>query len=72
MTVRDKLVTVFEPQGVTIVLVLEESHLLLNTWPEHNVLQVELFSCKDIDRPALYKIIKDGFKAERIYFYNLE
>jgi len=35
----------FEPQGVTGLLVLAESHLALHTWPEHDFVTAEIFAC---------------------------
>lgn len=35
----------FEPQGYSIVLILEESHLSLHTWPENGYVSIDLFSC---------------------------
>ena len=35
----------FEPQGVTGVVVIEESHLSIHTWPEHGYAAVDFFTC---------------------------
>ena len=35
----------YRPQGITVVLILKESHLVLHTWPEHDAAVLELFSC---------------------------
>lgn len=72
MTIKDKVVSKYEPQGVTVALVLQESHLLANSWPENGVLQVELFSCKGIDPSGLEKIACDIFGAKRTYLYSME
>lgn len=72
MTVKDKVVSKYEPQGVTVALVLQESHLLANSWPENGVLQVELFSCKGIDPAGLENIARSVFGAERTYLYSME
>jgi S-adenosylmethionine decarboxylase len=38
------------PNGaVTLVLILAESHLSIHTWPEENLIAVDLFSCGAID-----------------------
>jgi S-adenosylmethionine decarboxylase len=38
------------PNGaVTLVLILAESHLSIHTWPEENLIAVDLFSCGSID-----------------------
>ena len=38
----------FAPHGVTGVLLLEESHLSIHTWPEKEYMAIDLFSCKEI------------------------
>mmetsp|Transcript_17841 Transcript_17841/g.42249 ORF Transcript_17841/g.42249 Transcript_17841/m.42249 type:complete len:252 (-) Transcript_17841:50-805(-) len=35
----------FEPQGVTGMLILSESHLSVHTWPELGYAAIDLFSC---------------------------
>lgn len=35
----------FMPEGYTAVLMLEESHLSIHTWPEHNYASIDLYSC---------------------------
>ncbi len=43
----------FQPYGVSGVVVIEESHYTIHTWPEHNYAAVDLFYCDpsvDVDR----------------------
>ncbi|GAB3173060.1 hypothetical protein GCM10027059_43400 [Myceligenerans halotolerans] len=43
----------FVPHGVTVVLVLAESHMTVSTWPEYRMAQMDLVSCRattDLDR----------------------
>ncbi len=35
----------FNPQGVSGVVVIAESHLTIHTWPEHNYAAVDIFTC---------------------------
>ena len=35
----------FDPEGVSGVLVISESHLAVHTWPEHGYAAVDLFTC---------------------------
>jgi S-adenosylmethionine decarboxylase len=39
---------VFPNGAVTLVLILAESHLAIHTWPEENLIAVDLFSCGSI------------------------
>ena len=35
----------FEPQGVTAIALLAESHVSIHTWPESNYSAVDIFTC---------------------------
>lgn len=70
--VKDRVVSKYEPQGVTVALVLQESHILANSWPENGTLQVELFSCRGIDPAEMERIAKEVFGARRTYLYSMK
>ncbi|MAI42013.1 MAG: S-adenosylmethionine decarboxylase family protein [Candidatus Azotimanducaceae bacterium] len=72
LSVREKCISKYEPQGITIALILEESHLMVNTWPEHRVLQIEVFACTDINQKELESIATKTFGAKRVYVYKYE
>ena len=38
---------IFKPQGVTICILLEESHISIHTWPEKGKCAIDLFSCSE-------------------------
>ena len=42
----------FSPHGLTAVWILGESHCALHTYPEHNFLAVDCFTCGDAGDPA--------------------
>ena len=35
----------FEPEGITIIAILADSHAILHTWPEESFVMVEIFTC---------------------------
>jgi len=39
-----------EPQGISGVVVITESHLTIHTWPERGEAAVDLFTCGDPER----------------------
>ena len=41
----------FEPQGVTAVALLSESHISIHTWPEHGYAAVDAFTCGEHTNP---------------------
>ena len=54
----------FEPQGVTEVALLSESHLSLHSWPEYGYASIDAFTCGDHTNPeAACHSLKYAFKA---------
>ena len=45
LTIVDEVFHQFSPQGVTGVVVVEESHVSIHTWPELGYAAVDLFTC---------------------------
>ena len=43
----------FEPQGVTALALLAESHISIHTWPESGYAAVDIFTCGQTARPRL-------------------
>ena len=43
----------FDPQGVTALAMLAESHLSIHTWPEKGVAVCDIFTCGDGCQPEL-------------------
>ena len=56
----------FNPHGVTGVLVVQESHLAIHTWPEYGYAAVDLFTCgQNINPWRAYEILKAVLRADR-------
>jgi S-adenosylmethionine decarboxylase len=55
----------FSPQGVSGVVVIEESHLSIHTWPEHGYAAVDFFTCGDGVPDRAHEVIREGLEAER-------
>ena len=43
----------FDPQGVTCVAMLAESHISIHTWPEIGMAVCDIFTCGDHTNPQL-------------------
>jgi S-adenosylmethionine decarboxylase proenzyme len=51
----------FEPQGVTGIVEIAESHVSVHTWPEHNFMALDIFTCGDrVDMPMVLELIQEG------------
>jgi len=68
---RAKIVDVFfhqfKPYGVSGVVIIEESHFTIHTWPEHNFAAVDLFFCsKDVDVERAIEVLIEGFGVKNV------
>jgi len=58
----------FEPQGVSGVVIIAESHFTVHAWPEHNYAAVDIFTCADnIDLDTAIHSIKVQFSSQRVF-----
>ena len=56
----------FEPEGVSGVLLIAESHLSVHTWPEDGFAAVDIFTCgEEMDADVAIKVLTVAFRAER-------
>lgn len=58
----------FKPFGVSIVKLLEESHIAFHSWPENNFLYIDLMSCQKLDftKKSLRILTSEVFKTTNI------
>jgi S-adenosylmethionine decarboxylase len=52
-TVLNLISNKFEPQGVTAIALLAESHISIHSWPESNYSAVDIFTCGKNMMPEL-------------------
>ncbi len=56
----------FEPQGVTALGLLAESHISIHTWPEQGYAAVDIFTCGETANPEkACKYIVKSFQAKK-------
>jgi S-adenosylmethionine decarboxylase len=57
----------YVPHGVTAVLFLAESHILVSTWPEHQTALIDVLLCNDaMDPEVAAAVLTDALGAARI------
>lgn len=54
----------FSPYGVSGVVVIQESHLAIHTWPEYGYAAVDLFTCGEMDAWISFDHLKKCFGAK--------
>ena len=58
----------FEPQGVSGVVVISESHLTIHTWPEMSYAAVDIFTCGEhVDPWQALEYVAKEFGAEEMH-----
>ncbi|MEM5811378.1 MAG: adenosylmethionine decarboxylase [Candidatus Aenigmatarchaeota archaeon] len=61
-----KLVHVFKP-GLSIILLIAESHIAFHSWPEYEMADIEIVTCKETsDLKKALKIIVEKFKPKKV------
>ncbi len=62
----------FNPYGVSGVVILAESHFAIHTWPEYGYAAVDLFTCGGNCKPEVaYEFVKDALGAGASFYSEL-
>jgi len=56
----------FQPNGVSGVAVLAESHISIHTWPDAGYAALDVFMCGKASPDACIPVLREAFKAERV------
>jgi S-adenosylmethionine decarboxylase len=57
----------FNPHGISGVIVIEESHFSVHTWPEYGYCALDIFTCGDeIDYYSALQFLKEEFQAKNL------
>jgi S-adenosylmethionine decarboxylase len=57
----------FNPHGISGVVVIEESHFSVHTWPEYGYCALDIFTCGDeIDCHSALQYLKKEFQAKHL------
>lgn len=62
----------FTPHGVSGMIILQESHFTIHTWPEYNYAALDLFVCKDtINEKQVMEMLQRLFHSKRYEYTKL-
>ena len=71
-TVVQKCFHLFNPHGVSGVVIISESHLAIHTWPELGYAAVDLFTCgEQCDPKVAYEFLKQRFNSKDASYSQL-
>jgi S-adenosylmethionine decarboxylase len=56
----------FQPNGVSGVAVLAESHISIHTWPEVGYAAMDVFMCGNANPDACIPVLREAFQAARV------
>ncbi len=57
----------FPVQGITGVILLAESHIAIHTWPEHEYMAVDIFTCGKETKPIrALEYLKEVFQPKQV------
>jgi S-adenosylmethionine decarboxylase len=64
--VLDTSHVIFPNGAITLVLILAESHLSIHTWPEEDLIAIDLFSCGAIDGEAVVSGLTRSLRLDAV------
>lgn len=62
----------YAPHGVTGVLLLEESHFSVHTWPEAGYAALDFYTCGALDPEPAARVVAAGVAAERVSLLEVD
>ena len=66
-TPLDVAVHKFQPQGITGIVLLAESHLAIHTWPELDYVAIDIYTCGDKANPEkALEYLKEKFQPKKV------
>jgi S-adenosylmethionine decarboxylase len=63
-TILDSVFHKFEPQGITFILLLSESHISIHTWPEKGCAAIDIYTCGLCNPEAAMWYVIEKFKPK--------
>jgi len=60
-----RIVQRFSPHGISVILILAETHISIHTWPEYGYAALDIFICGEGKDPeAAWTIIKEALQPK--------
>ena len=63
----------FDPQGISAMAIIAESHISVHTWPEYRYAAVDVYTCGDDARPEeALEVFRRSFSPERMEVHEIK
>ena len=63
----------FEPQGVTGVVAIAESHISIHTWPEHGYAAMDIFTCgSHVDPWKAFQLSMERLRPKTVNVFEIK
>jgi len=63
----------FNPHGVTGIILIAESHISIHTWPEYELVNLDIFTCGDAKKAEkAFELFLKKFKPKSYRHYMLD
>ncbi len=66
LTVVNSIFHSFSPQGATYVTILSQSHLVVHTWPELDILRIDILTCKELNKDSVNNVLARFFPPKSL------
>jgi len=71
-TIVDSVFHQYNPQGVSGVVVIKESHLAIHCWPEFKFVSIDLFTCgSSVSAEKALSYLKQQFQAQDLSYTSI-
>lgn len=71
-TIVDSVFHRYNPQGVSGLVVIAESHVSIHTWPEYGYAAVDFFTCGTVDPTVACKYLQEALCAGQAQIRDLK
>jgi S-adenosylmethionine decarboxylase proenzyme len=71
-TVLNRFSHKFQPQGVTVVYALAESHLSIHTFPESGCCAIDVYTCGDMNARCGMDVLVDYFNPIEVSMQEIK
>jgi len=63
----------FSPTGVSVILILAETHISIHTWPEYRYAALDIFICGERKNPdAAWTVVKEALQPKNFKSRKIE